>query len=197
MHLDSIFHIVELLYNTFQSHQISCFSQLFFKQNIMVIKVHFLAIMWMLQVEYFKYDPFNNVTSILSPSLCFFVVASYVIQPDALPTVVVFPPADSSEKLKNIHASPPYSRVAVVIEGAGLHRLWGGLSFGRVWEAADVCVGQDVCKSSPGSCFSDHSHRSLAAATALNAKHTDRHNLSVLTASLTHKAFVNIICRHV
>lgn len=60
-----------------------------------------------------------------------------------------------------------------------------------------MCVGQDVCKSSPGSCFSDHSHRSLAAATALNAKHTDRHNLSVLTASLTHKAFVNIICRHV
>lgn len=167
----------------------------------MVIKVHFLAIncVNVTLVKYFKYDPFNNAPSILGPSLCFPVVSSYVIQPDALPTLhcCCFPTSRFLRKIKKIHASPPYSRVAVVIEGAGLHRLWGGLSFGRVWEAADVCVGQDVCKSSPGSCFSDHSHWSLAAATALNAKHTDRHNLSVLTSSLTHKAFVNIICRHV
>lgn len=98
---------------------------------------------------------------------------------------------------KEIQAPPPCLRVAVVIEGAGLHRLWGGLTFGRVWEAADVRVGQDVCKSSPGSCFSAHSDCSLAAATTLNSKHTGRHNLSVLTSSLTHKVFVNIICRHV
>lgn len=58
-------------------------------------------------------------------------------------------------------------------------------------------VGQDVCKSCPGSCFSDHSNSSLAAALTLNAKHTDRHNLSALTSSLTHKLFVNVICRRV
>lgn len=55
---------------------------------------------------------------------------------------IIFPQADSSK----IHAAPPYSRVAVVAEGAGLQRLWGSLTFGRSWEAADVCVGQDVCK---------------------------------------------------
>lgn len=152
-------------------------------------------------VEYFKYDPFNNALLCSSPSVCFPVVASCVIQPDALPTLhcCCFPTSRflKKNKIKKIHASPPYSRVAVVIEGAGLPGLCGGLSFGRVWEAADVRVGQDVCKSSPGSCFSDHSHWRLAAATASNAKHTDRHNLSVLTSSLTHKAFVNIICRHV
>lgn len=126
------------------------------------------------------------------------MVASYLNQPDTLPTLhsCRFPTSRFLKEKKKIHSSPPYSRVVVVIEGAGLHRLWGGLTFGRVWEAADVRVGQDVCKSSPGSCFSDHSNWSLAAALTLNAKHTDRHNLSMLTLSLTHKLFVNIICRH-
>lgn len=42
--------------------------------------------------------------------------------------------------------TPPFSRLAVEVEGAGLERLCGGLTFGRSWEAADVRVGQDVCK---------------------------------------------------
>ena len=42
--------------------------------------------------------------------------------------------------------SAPSSWMAAVAEGAGVQWLWGGLTLGRAWEAADVCVGQDVCK---------------------------------------------------
>ena len=45
-----------------------------------------------------------------------------------------------------LHVQCSSSWMAAVAEGAGVQWLWGGLTLGRAWEAADVCVGQDVCK---------------------------------------------------
>lgn len=69
-----------------------------------------------------------------------------------------------------------------------------------VWLLAGVerlltCVLGRMCvRSRAGSCFSNHSNWSLATAMTFNAKH--RHNLSVLTTSLTHNFLVNTACIH-
>lgn len=100
-------------------------------------------------------------------------------------SVIIFPPADSS----TIHAPPPYSSVAVVTVGVGLHKLWGGLTFGKGWEAADVCVGQDVCKKQCWILFFKPQQLELSHS-------YDRHNLGALTSASTHNLLVNTICIH-
>lgn len=60
-----------------------------------------------------------------------------------------------------------------------------------------TCVLGRMCvRSSAGSCFSDRSNWSLATAMAFNAKHTHRHNLSVLTPTSTHNFRANTTRTH-